>query len=78
VEINRIQLASSNTTRNSTRTKGQWGVNILVDGPRVKKRFGLIDHTSGTSPGQGLLMYGTVAVSIRNDTLYVGASSFAL
>jgi len=78
VEASRVQLAFNNATRNSGRAKGPWGVNVLVDGPRVRKRFGLTAHTSGTSPGQGLLMYGTTAVSIRNDVLYVGASSFAL
>lgn len=78
MEASRVQLAFNNATRNSGRAKGPWGVNVLVDGPRIRKRFGLVDHTSGTAPGQGLLMYGTTAVSIRNDVLYVGASSFAL
>ncbi len=78
MEASRVQLAFSNATRNSGRVKGPWGVNVLVDGPRIRKRFGLTAHTSGTSPGQGLLMYGTTAVSIRNDVLWVGASSFAL
>lgn len=78
MEASRVQLAFNNATRNSGRVKGPWGVNVLVDGPRVRKRFGLTAHTSGTSPGQGLLMYGAVVVSIRNDVLWVGASSFAL
>lgn len=78
MEASRVQLAFNNATRNSGRAKGPWGVNVLVDGPRVRKRFGLTAHTSGTSPGQGLLMYGAVVVSIRNDVLWVGASSFAL
>jgi len=78
VETNRVPLASANTTRNSTRTRGQWAVNIFVDGSKAKKRFGLVDHTTGASPGQGLFIYGTTAVSIRNDTLYVGGTSFAL
>ena len=78
MEASRVQLAFNNATRNSGRAKGPWGVNVLVDGPWIRKRFGLVDHTSGTAPGQGLLMSGTVAVSIRNDVLWVGASSFAL
>lgn len=78
MEASRVQLAFNNATRNSGRVKGPWGVNVLVDGPRIRKRFGLVDHTSGAAPGQGLLMYGAVAVSIRNDVLWVGASSFTL
>ena len=48
------------------------GVNVFHDSGRIRKRFGLTLDTSGASPGQGLLIYGTSKVSIRNDTLYVG------
>lgn len=74
----RLQLIPSNITRNSGRGKDSWGVNVVIEGSLARKRFGLVNHTTGTAPGQGLLLYGTVVVSIRNDVLYVGASSFSL
>lgn len=51
---------------------------MWIEGSRVRKRFGLTLDTAGASPGQGLLIYGTAKVSIRNDTLYVDGTSFAL
>lgn len=74
----RLSLVTDNTSRDGTRAKGSWGVNVFHDSGRIRKRFGLTLDTSGASPGQGLLIYGTSKVSIRNDTLYVGGTSFAL
>jgi len=74
----RLSLVTANTSRDGTRLKGSWGVNVFQDSGRIRKRFGIVLDTSGASPGQGLLIYGTSKVSIRNDTLYVGGTSFAL
>lgn len=74
----RLSLITANTSRDSTRLKGSWGINVFQDSGRIRKRFGLVLDTSGSSPGQGLLIYGTSKVSIRNDILYVGGTSFSL
>lgn len=74
----RLSLIIANSSRDSTRLKGSWGVNVFQDSGRIRKRFGLVLDTSGSSPGQGLLIYGTSKVSIRNDILYVGGTSFSL
>ncbi len=74
----RLSLVTDNTSRNHTRAKGSWGVNVFHDSGRIRKRFGLTYDISGVAPGQGLLIYGTFKVSIRNDTLYVGLTSFVL
>ena len=74
----RTPLIFQSVTRDATRTKGSWLTNMWIEGFRVRKRFGLTLDTAGASPGQGLLIYGTSKVSIRNDTLYVDGVSFAL
>lgn len=74
----RLSLVTDNTSRDSTRVKGSWGINVFHDSGRVRKRFGLLLDTSGESPGQGVLIYGTANVRISNDTLYIGLTSFAL
>lgn len=74
----RLSLVTENTSRDGVRSKGSWGVNVFHDSGRIRKRFGLTLDTSGVAPGQGLLIYGTSKVSIRNDTLYVGLTSFVL
>lgn len=74
----RLSLVIDNTSRNQTRAKGSWGVNVFQDSGRIRKRFGLTLDTFGESPGQGILIYGPSSVSIRNDTLYVGRTSFTL
>lgn len=76
--VARVSLALQNLSRNSSRTKDAWGVNVLIDNGKLYKRTGMTLDTSGTSPGQGLFVYGTSKVSIRNDILYVDASSFSL
>lgn len=74
----RVSLALPNLSRNSSRTRDAWGVNVFIDNGKLYKRTGMILDTSGTFPGQGLFVYGTSKVSIRNDVLYVDASSFSL
>lgn len=74
----RLSLVLDNTSRNQTRAKGSWGVNVFQDSGRIRKRFGLTLDTFGESPGQGILIYGPSSVSIRNDTLYVDRTSFTL
>ncbi len=74
----RTPLIFQSVTRDAARAKGSWLTNMWIEGSRVRKRFGLTLDTAGTSPGQGLLIYGTAKVSIRNDTLYVDGTSFAL
>lgn len=74
----RLSLVTENTSRDGIRSKGSWGVNVFHDSGRIRKRFGLTLDTDGVAPGQGLLIYGTSKVSIRNDTLYVGRTSFVL
>jgi len=74
----RLSLVIDNTSRNQTRSKGSWGVNVFHDSGRIRKRFGLTLDTFGESPGQGILIYGPSSVSIRNDTLYVDRTSFTL
>jgi len=77
-EYLRLSLSIDNTSRDGTRAKGSWGVNIFQDSGRIRKRFGLTLDTFGESPGQGILIYGTSSVSVRNDTLYIGRTSFTL
>ena len=74
----RTPLIFQSVTRDAARTKGSWLTNMWIEGSRVRKRFGLTLDTSGASPGQGLLIYGTAKVSIRNDTLYVDGADFTL
>jgi len=74
----RTPLIFQSVTRDAARAKGSWLTNMWIEGSRVRKRFGLTLDTAGASPGQGLLIYGTAKVSIRNDTLYVDGTSFAL
>lgn len=74
----RTPLIFQSVTRDATRTKGSWLTNMWVEGSRVRKRFGLTLDTAGASPGQGLLIYGTAKISIRNDMLYVDGADFTL
>jgi hypothetical protein len=74
----RIAAAVVAASRDSSRARGPWAVNTYVDQGRLRKRFGTALDTSGSSPGQGVLIYGTTKVRVCNDTLYVGGSSFAL
>lgn len=74
----RIPAAVKSASRDSTRVRGPWSINTYVDQGKLRKRFGTTLDTSGSSPGQGVLIYGTTKVRICNDTLYVGGSSFAL
>ncbi len=77
-EYVRTPLIFQSVTRDAARTKGSWLTNMWIEGSRVRKRFGLTLDTAGASPGQGLLIYGTAKVSIRNDTLYVDGADFTL
>lgn len=77
-EYVRTPLIFQSVTRDAARTKGSWLTNMWIEGSRVRKRFGLTLDTTGASPGQGLLIYGTAKVSIRNDTLYVDGADFTL
>jgi len=71
-----LQVLSS--SRDSNRTKGPWAINCFPDENKIMKRPGFSLNASGTTPGQGLFNYTTSIVSVQNDVLKVGASSFPL
>ena len=77
-EYLRLSLSIDNTSRDGTRAKGSWGVNIFQDSGRIRKRFGVVLDIPGVTPGQGIFIYGTSKVSIQNDVLYIGHTSFVL
>ena len=74
----RVSLLNPSFTRDSTRLKGAWGVNVWGEGERQHKRFGLTLDAAGESPGQGLFVWGTAAVSLQDDTLHIDEDSFSL
>lgn len=75
----RIPLAVSNASRDSSHSKDVWSINVFLDNSYVRKRPGLyIDTYGGTGPGQGLFVWGTNRVWIRNDTLRVQDTEYAL
>ncbi len=45
----RLSLVTANTSRDGTRAKGSWGVNVFHDSGRIRKRFGLTLDTSGAA-----------------------------
>ena len=78
----RLPLSSGSTSRDSSRLKGAWGVNVFAEqggeGALQVKRPGIGSIVAGTSPGQGLFNYTGSTVSVQNDVLHVGAGTFAL
>ena len=78
MEPMRQSLLVTNTSRDQTRAKGCWYVNVYSDGQRARKRPGFGSKVSGTTPGQGLFNWTGSIVSIQNDVLHVGAGTYAL
>ena len=74
----RSPLLVPNNSRDQTRVKGSWAVNIYGSGQRARKRPGFGGLVAGTTPGQGLFNWTGSIVSVQNDVLHVGAVTYTL
>ena len=74
----RHALPEGTTSRDASKTKGGWGTNFFNELPRSVKRPGFTLNSTRTGPGQGLFNYSASLVSVSNDSLKVGAATFAL